>query len=150
MTAERTEVRTTAPRVPPTAGFPKRYDVAGARFDTGYPRPIGPNWPGFPAHWTNVDTAAVLPDGALHLFRGDEYIRFDATTLRAEDGIVRDLAVGFPGVSGTAMHAALVYPSSGRVYFFGDDAYVRFDTSLDRVDTGYPRPIVGYWSGALF
>jgi dienelactone hydrolase len=57
-----------------------RYDVATERVDSGFPRPIAGNWPGFPPHWSSgIDAAVDWGGGRFYFFKEREYLRYDAS-----------------------------------------------------------------------
>ncbi|MGZ8385765.1 MAG: hemopexin repeat-containing protein [Nitrospira sp.] len=66
-----------------------RFDVKNHRADPGYPKPIVGNWPNFKFP-DGVDGAVAWPTkvhgkSVVYFFKGDQYMRYDVDTDRADD-----------------------------------------------------------------
>ena len=56
-----------------------RFTTISDGMDTGYPQAIASRWAGMPESFdAGVDAAMTTEDGAVYLFKGDEYVRFSA------------------------------------------------------------------------
>lgn len=125
-----------------------RYDVATDKVDTGYPKPISGNWPGFPASFAaGVNAAVMWTNGKAYFFKGSEYIRYDVAADKVDAGYPKPISGNWPGVFTSGIDAAVVWPDNGKAYFFKGSQYQRYDIAADKVDTGYPKPISGNWPG---
>jgi Hemopexin len=123
-----------------------RYDPVADRADSGYPRPIGGNWPGL---WGDGITASVnWGNGKAYFFRGSEYMRYDIATDKVDAGYPLPIAGNWPGLWGDGITAAVNW-GNGKVYFFRNGDYIRYDVAADKADAGYPLPIARYWPGLL-
>lgn len=134
-----------------------RYDLGDERTDSGYPRPINSAWRGM-TFTDRVDAALNYNfgprPGKAYFFRGDEYIRYDLRSQRADSGYPRRISSAWNGISFTdRVDAAFKYdfgPRRGKAYFFRDDQYIRYDLNRQAADAGYPRPISSAWEGMSF
>jgi len=129
-----------------------RYDRVDDRVDDGYPRPIVGNWPGLAeaGFADRVDAVINWGNGKLYFFRDDQYVRYDITQDKADDGYPLSIGAYWQGFqqAGFADHIdAAVNWGNGKAYFFAGNQYLRYDLKNDRVDSGYPLPIAGNWPG---
>ncbi|HWS88934.1 MAG TPA: hemopexin repeat-containing protein [Pyrinomonadaceae bacterium] len=125
----------------------QRYDLAADKVDTGYPKPISGNWPGFPATFASgVNAYAIWTNGKAYFFKGTQYIRYDVAADKVDSGYPKPISGNWPGVFTSNIDAAIVWPN-GKAYFFKGSQYQRYDLAADKVDTGYPKPISGNWPG---
>jgi hypothetical protein len=78
-----------------------RYDVATDRVDDGYPLPIGGQWPGLAeaGFGDGIDAAIHWGNGKIYFFRGGQYLRYDITDDRADDGYPLPIAGQWPGLA---------------------------------------------------
>ncbi|WP_319761843.1 hemopexin repeat-containing protein [Maridesulfovibrio sp.] len=77
-----------------------RYDIRADRADPGYPKYISQNtWPGVP--WRNgIDAAVNWGNGKVYIFKGDQYIRYDIRSDRADPGYPKYIDQNsWPGLS---------------------------------------------------
>lgn len=85
-----------------------RFDVKNHRADPGYPKPIVGNWPNFKFP-DGVDGAVSWPTkvhgkSVVYFFKGDQYMRYDVDTDRADDqhegglGYPAPVAGSWPGL----------------------------------------------------
>jgi hypothetical protein len=128
-----------------------RYDIANDRVDNGYPANIAPNWPNWPASWTDgIDAGLDWGNGKVYLFRDSQYVRYDIAANRVDPGYPLPIAGNWGNwpASFTSVDA-VVKLSNGKIYFFHGSQYVRYDIATDRVDPGYPVPIAGNWPGVF-
>lgn len=94
-------------------------------------------------------TTSIWPNGKAYLFKGSQYVRYDAKADKADQGYPAPIAgnwPGFPPAFQEGIDAEVVW-SHQKVYFFKGDQYLRYDIAADRVDPGYPLPIAGHWPG---
>ncbi len=122
--------------------------------DSGYPKPISGNWPGFPAHFASGVDAAVWNDKSdkIYFFKNSEYIRVDPNdSWQVEAGYPKPIAgnwPGFPDHFATGVDAGVWAEKNSKVYFFKDSEYIRVDPFNGwQVDPGYPKPILDNWPG---
>lgn len=115
---------------------------------------ITDGWHNMPAGFIgNFDTALNGGGpfaGKCYFFKGDQYIRYDWATDRADSGYPKsisgnwhNLPAGFTSNFNAAVNGQ--GPFAGKCYFFKGDSYIRYDWSSDRVDPGYPKKIAGNW-----
>jgi hypothetical protein len=124
-----------------------RYNLATDKVDTGYPKPIAGNWPGFPATFAAGITAYVIwTNGKAYFFRGSQYLRYDLSADKVDPGFPKPVNGNWPGLGTGSIDAAVVW-SNGKAYFFKGSNYVRYDIATDKADTGYPKSIAGNWPG---
>lgn len=123
------------------------YDIANDRAHAGYPKKIKDHWGNWPSRFVSIDAAVKVSDSVAYFFKGDEYIRYNITKDRVEDGYplkIRGNWEGWPadflpidgGVSWT----------NGCVYFFKGSNYIRYNISSDRIDKS-ATPIDSGWGG---
>jgi hypothetical protein len=94
-------------------------------------------------------TTSIWPNGKAYLFKGSQYVRYDAKADQADPGYPVPIAgnwPGFPTAFQEGVDAEVVW-NHQKVYFFKGDQYLRYDIAADRVDPGYPLPIAGHWPG---
>lgn len=122
--------------------------------DSGYPKAISGNWPGFPAHFASGVDAAVWNDKSdkVYFFKGSEYIRVDPNNnWNVEPGYPKPIEgnwPGFPAHFATGVEAGIWTDKNNKVYFFKGDEYIRVDPFNGwNVDPGYPKPIENNWPG---
>ncbi|WP_299715301.1 hemopexin repeat-containing protein [uncultured Tenacibaculum sp.] len=122
--------------------------------DSGYPRPIAGNWPGFPASFTNGVDAAVsnTVNNKIYFFKGSEYIRVNPNNgWKVDAGYPKPILgnwPGFPANFTNGVDGAIWSGTNNKIYFFKDDEYIRVDPNNRwKVDAGYPKPISGNWPG---
>jgi len=133
-----------------------RYDWGDDLADPNYPAPIVGNWRGLPASFTtNLDCALNGQGpfaGKLYLFKGNQYVRYDWATDRADPGYPKPIAGNWPGLPASFTNSISAAVSgmagfAGKAYFFKGGEYVRYDWATDKADLGYPKPITGNWRG---
>lgn len=131
-----------------------RYDVAADRVDDGYPLRIADHWPALARVGFASDLNASINwgDGKAYFFKGAQYVRYDISGERVDDGYPLPIAGYWPGLGevgfGDQLDGAINW-GNGKAYFFKGAQYVRYDVPGNRVDDGYPLPIAGYWPGLL-
>src|SRR5436305_1108682 len=75
--------------------------------------------------------------GKAYFFHGDQYVRYDWTLDRAEDGYPMMLTSwGLPVLFASGIQAALngQGPYDGKAYFFKGTKYIRYDWANDQID----------------
>ena len=113
-----------------------RYDVSADSVDPEYlppnlPSKIAGNWPGL---WTDgVDAAANWGNGKVFFFRDSEYLRYDITQDRADQGYPRPIAGNWNGVWTDGIDGVL-YQGGQKAYFFKGNEFRRYDLTSDTVD----------------
>lgn len=116
--------------------------------------PMTPAWPNLPAGFTgNFDTALNGSGpfaGKVYFFKGNDYIRYDWASDRADAGYPQNIAqnwhnlpAGFTGGFDATVNGR--GPFAGKAYFFKGDRYIRYDWASDRADPGYPASIAANW-----
>ena len=97
---------------------------------------------------TAIDAAFVAPTGALHAFRGGQYVRYrPGSTGIVEEGYprsIRDDWGDLPADFEEAIDGAFVF--EGRTYFCCNGHYVRYSAGYHAVDRTYPQPFRTRWS----
>jgi hypothetical protein len=126
----------------------------GFNLDSGYPKPIAGNWPGFPADFANGIDASLWSDtnNKIYFFKGSQYIRVDPNnSWNVDPGYPKPIAgnwPGFPANFATGVDAAVWSDTNKKIYFFKGSQYIRVDPNNNwNVDPGYPKPISGNWPG---
>ncbi len=116
--------------------------------DSGYPKPIAGNWPGFPASFaTGVDTAIWNgKNNKIYFFKGSEYIRVNPNnSWNVDPGYPKPISGNWPGLDSdftSDMGAALWSGTNNKIYFFKGEDYVRVDPFNGwNQDAGYPKLI---------
>ena len=94
------------------------------------------------------DAAFDNGNGKAYFFKGNQYIRYDLKSGRADAGYPKTTASIWKGVDMPVIDAALKLHDRNKIYFFYGDQYVRYDFNNGRVDRGYPQPISRHWKGA--
>ncbi len=143
--------------------------------DSGYPKPITGNWPGFPSDFANNGLDAALWSGTnnkIYFFQGENYIRTDPNNnWNVDPGYPKIIArqrignrpdikqayqslgiasnwPGFPASFGQDLDASLWSQTNQKVYFFKGDQFIRVDPNNNwEMDPGYPKPITPSWPG---
>ena len=127
-----------------------QYDIDTNSVDPYFPRKISEGWPG--VFEEKIDAIGVWPvgsayEGKAYFFRGDEYIRFDISSHRSDNGYPRKIRGGWPGLFERDIDAVCVWGGGtahpNKAYFFRGDEYIRYDIDKDRADEGYPFKIHG-------
>jgi Hemopexin len=128
-----------------------RYDWASDRAEVGYPAALAA-W-NLPAYFAFGINAALNGQGKYagkaYFFKGNQYVRYDWATDRAEAGYPAALAAwNLPAAFASGIDAAVNGQGkyAGKAYFFKGDQYVRYDWATDKVDAGYPLAITS-WPG---
>jgi hypothetical protein len=129
-----------------------RYDIAANAVDSGYPLAIAGHWPGLAeaGFGSDIDAAVNWGNGKLYFFKSGQYVRYDLSQDRVDDGYPVSIADGWPGFSaagfGSGIDTALNW-GNGKVYFFRGGKYLRYDVAADSIDPGYPSDIDAAWGG---
>lgn len=97
---------------------------------------------------SKIDSALNLGDGFIELFSGDECLKYDALSDKA-DSPAQKIAARFPTLPATFKTKidAAFNSGTGNAYLFRGSKYVRYDLKNDRVDapdpgtSPYPRDI---------
>ena len=115
--------------------------------DEGYPKPIDDNWWNLPVALLNLgfhkpDAVFVAPGGHIHLFLGDQTIRFDHNhRWWSEPAAIHQ---AWPSLPFATVSAAFT-GRDGRTYVFtndGEPSFVRYsDPAFERVDDRFPKPV---------
>ncbi len=130
-----------------------RYDPNNSwNMDSGYPKPITGNWPGFPSDFAEGVDAALWSDTnqKIYFFKGNQYIRINpSSSWQVEAGYPKPIAgnwPGFPGNFANGVDAAIWSDTNQRIYFFKGSQYIRVNPNAGwQVEAGYPKPISGNW-----
>jgi TolB-like protein len=129
-----------------------RYDIAAGRSDPGYPKPINSGtWPGM--IWVDgIDAVVNWGNGKAYFFRGNQYMRYDIASDRADPGYPQPINnQTWPGIMWTNGIDAAVNWGNGKAYFFKGNQYIRYDIQADRADPGYPKQINAQtWPGMIW
>jgi hypothetical protein len=142
--------------------------------DSGYPKPITGNWPGFPSSFASGVDAALWSgtNAKIYFFKGEKYIRTDpGNNWNVDPGYPNIIArqrignrpdlkevfstlnidsnwPGFPQSFGQRVDASLWSDTNKKVYFFKNNQYIRVDPFNNwETEPGYPKPISGNWPG---
>ena len=141
-----------------------RYSGLGlAVVDDGYPRAIGDSLlrelsadpPPLPlAFQHDLDAALLEANGALVLFKGKHFVRFDPSVgggalvpmeIKGVWGRVNNPFLASPGSPRPPIDAAFVAPDRA-LYVFQGNQYLRYENpSAEFADEGYPRAIRDRW-----
>jgi hypothetical protein len=93
------------------------------KMDSGYPKKIAGNWPGFPASFTKGVDAAIysFKNNKIYFFRGSNFIRVDPTNAwKVDPGYPKTISSSWPGFPVTfrrGVDAAFYDRINDRVYF---------------------------------
>lgn len=130
-----------------------RYDLAARSADAGYPATISGNWPGlekFAGGARDIEAAFFFSRSKLYFFKGDQYIRYNLDTDRADSYYPAYLSEAtWPG-SGywPANWSGALNFNNSKSYVFKPGEYLRYDRTSDRADAGYPAAITASsWPG---
>ncbi len=125
---------------------------AGWQVESGYPKPISGNWPGFPSDFANGVDAALYskPNQKMYFFKGSQYIRVDPSNgWNVDPGYPKPITgnwPGFPSDFASGVDAAHWSETNQRIYFFKGVRYIRVNPANGwSVDGGYPRDININW-----
>jgi hypothetical protein len=92
-------------------------------------------WPGLGA--ATIDAAVNWGTGKIYFFRGGDYLRYDITLDRVDDGYPKSIAGNWNGLWTDGVDAAL-YQGGSKAYFFKVTdqgiAFKRFNLDIDNVD----------------
>ena len=122
--------------------------------DSGYPKPISPNW-GWGAFGAKGIDAALYSGSKCYFFSGKQYIRVtrgETGPGTVDPGYPRSISVWNWGSFGANGIDAAMY-SGSRCYFFAGDQYIRVtrsDEGAGTIDAGYPKPISPNWGWGNF
>jgi len=92
-----------------------------------------------------VNAAVSWNNGKAYFFRGDDYVRYDMASQKAEARL--KISDAWKGLWPDGIDAS-VFWNNNKAYFFKGDQYIRYDVLNDQADPGYPRPIQGNWPGS--
>lgn len=130
--------------------------------DSGYPKPIAGNWPGFPTEFENGVDAAIYckNNNRIYFFKGEDYIRITpSSSWNVENGYPKKIVDHWPGIptsyidpnvpyqGGAGIDSALWSDTNQRIYFFKkgsfwEGSYVRINPAAGwAVEAGYPKPV---------
>ncbi len=129
-----------------------RVDQQSNAADAGYPLSIADMWPGLAeaGFAQDINAAVNWGNGKAYFLKGDQYLSYDITADRTDDGYPQPVAGNWPGMAeaGFAQDIdAAVNWGNGKAYFFKGDQYLRYDVAANTADDGYPRPLAGQWPG---
>lgn len=107
-------------------------DHVSVGFGHGYPKSGAHT--AWAEHFDAVDAGfRFSKNGKIYLFRGSEYLRYDAASGRVDPGYPKRLGVdGWLGGPRGGIDAILEHPTNGYVYFFTGAYYWRFSVRSDR------------------
>ncbi len=93
--------------------------------------------------FSSVDAVVNWGNGKAYFFKGNQYIRYDIATDRADQGYPQPFnASTWPGVGNYWSSVdAVVNWGNGKAYFFKGNQYIRYDIAGNRADEGYPKYI---------
>lgn len=114
------------------------------------PKPIKDNWKG--VTFNKIDAAFYWKaNNKVYFFSGTEYIRYDVSTEKADEGYPKNISSNWGGGSMfTSIDAALPWDAE-KIYFFKDNKYIRFDFNKNKVDENYPKILNNTsWKGVSF
>jgi len=132
--------------------YVKYTDHNATHVSSGYPRPIRGNWGNLPESFNEgFDSMTVLPDGYLHITKGDKWVFYtddDATSVAGGPTPIRGSWGNIPE-SFNGGFDSMATLNNGKTYIFKGTQYVRYsDLSASTVDPGYPKDIAGNWGRA--
>jgi hypothetical protein len=121
--------------------------------DAGYPSDIKETFPGLPQDFQKGIDAALWREstGALYLFKGSHYVRYDNLAGGGAPVGPLSLSAGewskLPASFQQGIDAAFWRESNSAIYLFKGSQYLRITKMSSGIDAGYPRPIAGNWPG---
>ena len=89
------------------------------------------SWPGLGSD--PLDAAVNWGTGKIYFFRGSQYLRYDITLDRVDDGYPQDIAGSWQGLWADGVDAVL-YQGGSKAYFFKGPDYRRYNLDIDNVD----------------
>lgn len=99
--------------------------------------------------FSKIDAALNFGNGKVYLFSGENYIRFDVATYKADEGYPKRTADYWPGVNFQEIGAAMNWTK--RSYFFSEGYYSKYLLSENKVSEGYPKKLSeSSWPGLIF
>lgn len=103
------------------------------------------------AFTSQIDSVINRGNGRVYFQRGNQYIRFDPDTRKADPGYPQQItSLSWPGVPFAQIDAAMDF-GNGKIYLFMSNRYLRFDKKKNRMDDGYPKEINNStWPGLTF
>jgi hypothetical protein len=96
-----------------------------------------------------VAPTSIWPNGKAYLFKGAQYVRYDAKTDKVDSGYPVPILgnwPGWPALFGSGIDAGVLW-NNGKAYYFKGSQYIRYDIAADKVDPGYPAAIAANWPG---
>jgi hypothetical protein len=127
-----------------------QFDIANDRADEGYPKPIKGNWPGLDAFADGFDAAVHWDNEKIYVFKGSEYISYDAPTAQIDSGYPKPIKDNWAGMDDFSKDIdAAVNLGKGQVYFFKGDYYTRYDIAAER-GASASYNISSYWPGVFY
>ena len=127
-----------------------QFDIAADRADEGYPKTIAGNWPGLDAFADGFDAAVHWDNEKIYVFKGSEYISYDAPTAQIDSGYPKPIKGNWAGMDDfTNEIGAAVNVGQGTIYFFTGPDCTRYDITGRGAGASYP---FGYdcWYGVDF
>ncbi|BAZ49247.1 hypothetical protein NIES4103_18580 [Nostoc sp. NIES-4103] len=86
--------------------------------------------------------AAFSHNGKAFFFKGNQYIRYDLDSDRADEGYPYPIGgTTWPGLEPFADGIDAAFSHNGKVFFFKGNQYIRYDLDRNRANEGYPYPI---------
>lgn len=128
-----------------------RSDTATDDVLDDYPKPIANGWSGLDAlgFGADIDAAVDIGDGKVYVFKGDQYVTVNQTSLAVE-GSAKSIAEGWGGFADSgfadAIDAAINW-GNGKAYFFRGDQFIAYDIAGNSVDDASSFPIADVWNG---
>jgi hypothetical protein len=102
------------------------------------------NWPGV---WSDgIDAALAWGNGKAYLFKGTDYVRFNANTDVVDAEYPQPIALRWPRLWDDGIDAAVNW-GSGTAYFFKGGEFIAYDIMTGTPHDGYPKAIAGSWPG---
>lgn len=124
----------------------------GVVVSEGYPKKIKDHFTNIPSQFhQDLDAAFKDADGKIVLFKDDEFVRFDASSINVTAVKIADSINGWgkidnPLASSGAIDAAFT-GLDGRTYLFSGDQYFRYSgEDYSAVDPGFPCKTANDWS----
>ena len=130
--------------------FVRYSDSSASTVDSGYPLPIQGLWGATPSTFNDgFDAMAVLPNGKLYVFKGNQYIRYsDSSGSTVDSGYPRQLQSNWGSLNAdfAAGFDSIAALGNGKTYATKGKKYIRYsDSWASQVDSGYPLPIRRNW-----